>query len=155
MQGPSTVCVAYFVFSAQADDRGAVHLPCCAAQRDVLLREGLVCARNRTELLQRVQTIQRMVAEEPMYAVKPSRAGGGAGHKAREAAPSMRDPNLDAATAILQELENEHEFLCAPMLHPGLCSAHSCPLAAHRPALCWMQHSEAQAEVFSVFGRVR
>lgn len=82
----------------------------------------LVCCPNRTELLQRVQTIQRVVAEEPMYTVKPSRASGG-GHKAREAAPVMRDPNLDAATAILQELENEHEFLCAhdagPMLWPS------------------------------------
>ncbi len=61
-----------------------------------------------------MQTIQRMVAEEPLYSVKPARAGGGGAHKPlREAAAVVRDPNLEASTAILQELENEHEFLCA------------------------------------------
>jgi len=62
----------------------------------------------RTELLQRVQAIQRVVQEEPIYNVKPR-----SNHKLREAAATtvLRDPNLEAAALILQELENEHEFL--------------------------------------------
>ena len=80
-----------------------------------------LCRPRRTELLQRVQNIQRMVAEEPLYTVKPTRAGAGSHKPVREAATVVRDPNLEAATAILQELENEHEFLCAALLPPDSC----------------------------------
>lgn len=62
--------------------------------------------------MQRVQAIQRVMQEEPMYTVKPHRSG----HKVREAASTVvRDPNLEATALILQELENEQEFLCAPL----------------------------------------
>ena len=64
----------------------------------------LACWR-RSELLQKVQAIQRVMQEEPVF-VKTR------GRGYRENANAMvRDPNLEAANAILQELENEHEFL--------------------------------------------
>ncbi len=79
---------------------------------------------RRTELMQKVQTMQRVMQEEPIYTVKPR-----GGHKVRETASAVvRDPNLDATALILQELENEHEFLCVPFCFP---IGHPwCPLAA-------------------------
>lgn len=62
--------------------------------------------------MQKVQTMQRVLQEEPLYTVKPR-----GGHKVRESASTiLRDPNLEATSLILQELENEHEFLCVPPL---------------------------------------
>ncbi len=61
--------------------------------------------------MQKVQAMQRVMQEEPLYMVKPR-----GGHKVRETASTLvRDPNLDATVLILQELENDHEFLCAPI----------------------------------------
>lgn len=77
---------------------------------------------HRAELLTKVQQIQRLVHEEPVYTMKPR----GGNYKAREAATTIvRDPNLEACTAVLQELENEHEFLCVPS------SSYGCMLCKH------------------------
>lgn len=82
----------------------------------------------RTELMQKVQAMQRVMQEEPLYTVKPR-----GGHKVRETASTLvRDPNLDATVLVLQELENEHEFLCAPSL--------SVPNQAPVVSLAAMQH---------------
>jgi len=59
----------------------------------------------RSELLQKVQAIQRVMQDEPVF-VKTR------GGRYRDTANAVvRDPNLEAANLILQELENEHEFL--------------------------------------------
>jgi hypothetical protein len=73
----------------------------------VMNMRGFLWLSLRAELLQKVQQIQRVVHEEPTY-VKPR-------GKVREtSAAIVRDPNLEACTVILQDLENDHEFLYAP-----------------------------------------
>ncbi|BDA41097.1 probable inactive ubiquitin carboxyl-terminal hydrolase 54 at C-terminar half [Coccomyxa sp. Obi] len=102
-----------FIEEEQLDEELVKHLP--REEGKPVEKPAEAALRTKmTELMQKVQAMQRVMQEEPLYTVKPR-----GGHKVRETASTLvRDPNLDATVLILQELENEHEFLYNAVIQP-------------------------------------
>ena len=68
----------------------------------------------RSELLQKVHANTRQLQDDMIYPRRPTKGQRATSDQIHAA---VRDTNVDLITTMLEALEQEHEFLCALVLH--------------------------------------